>query len=63
VAIPPRAAAHMAIACASAIDQAIEQLDPAMLAKVETDGKTVLLDRSRHRRLHLDQIEQALGIR
>jgi hypothetical protein len=63
VAIPPRAAAQMAIACASAIDQAIEQLDPAMLKKVETDGQTVHLNRAEHRRMHLGQIEQALGIR
>jgi hypothetical protein len=63
VALPPRAAAQMAIDCASAIDRAIEQLDPAMLSKVETDGQTVRLDRADHRRMHLGQIEQALGIR
>jgi hypothetical protein len=63
VAIPPRAAAQMALACASAIDQTIEQFDPAMLKKVETDGQTVHLNRADHRRLHLGQIEQALGIR
>jgi hypothetical protein len=63
VVIPPRAAAQMAIACASAIDRAIEQLDPTTLKKVETDGQTVHLNRAEHRRLHLGQIEQALDMR
>ena len=62
LAIPPRTAAHLAIDCAVAIDQAIAELDPAMLADVETNGKTVRLDRAHHRRVHLEQIEQALGI-
>ncbi len=63
VAIPPRAAAQMAIDCASAIDRAIEQLDPAMLKKVETEGQTVRLNRADHRRTHLGEIERALGSR
>jgi hypothetical protein len=62
LAIPPRGAARLAIDCAAAIDQEIEQLAPAMLADVETNGKTVRLDRAHHRRMHLEQIEQALGI-
>ena len=62
LAIPPRVAAQLAIDCAVAIDREIEQLTPAMLADVETNGKTVHLDRAHHRRMHLEQIEQALGI-
>jgi hypothetical protein len=62
-AIPPRAAAQMAVACAVAIDREIEQLDADMLAAVETDGRTVHLNRATHRKLHLEQIERALGIR
>jgi len=61
LAIPPRDAAQLAIDCAVAIDQEIEQLAPTMPADVETNGKTVRLDRSHHRRMHLEQIEQALG--
>jgi len=62
LAIPPRVAAQLAIDCAVAIDREIEQLTPAMLADVETNGKTVRLDRAHHRRMHLEQIEQALCI-
>jgi hypothetical protein len=62
MAIPPRVAAQMAVACAVAIDQEIEQLDAEMLAAVETDGKTVHLNRTAHRKLHLEQIERALKI-
>ncbi len=61
LAIPPRGAARLAIDCAVAIDREIEQLAPAMLADVEANGKTVRLDRAQHRRMHLEQIEQALG--
>ena len=61
-AVPPRAAAQLAIACATAIDDKIARLDPAMLSDVETNGKTVRLDRAHHRRAHLEQIEPALGL-
>ncbi len=62
IAIPPRAAAQMAVACAAAIDQAIDQLDPDLLPRVETDGKTVHLSRAAHRGAHLDEIELALEL-
>ncbi len=62
LAIPPRAAADLALSAASAIDQAIEQLSPEMVKEIETVGTTVRLDRARHRRTHLDQIMAALGI-
>jgi len=62
IALPPRVAAQLAIATAEAIDQAIDQLDPAMIAEIETNGQTVRLDRTHHRREHLVQIEQALKI-
>ncbi len=61
-AIPPRLAAQLAISSASAIDEAIEQLDAPMLAAVETKGSTVHLNRAAHRQAHLGQIEQALMI-
>lgn len=61
-AIPPRAAAQMAVACTTAIDREIEQLDAEMLAAVEADGGTVRLNRATHRKLHLEQIERALEI-
>lgn len=60
-AIPPRAAADLAIACAAAIDREIESLDPAFLADVEARGTTVRLDRSTHRRNHLEEIERVVS--
>ncbi len=62
IAIPPQMAAQLAISSASAIDDAIEQLDVLMLTEVETNGSTVHLSRASHRREHLGQIEQALRI-
>ena len=62
LAIPPRATAEMALSAASAIDQTIEQLTPEMVEAIETVGKTVRLNRARHRQLHLDQIKSALGM-
>ena len=59
-AIPPQVAAQLALAAAAALDEAIEKLDPLLLAAVATDGTTVHLDRAAHRRLHLGEIEQAL---
>jgi len=62
LALAPRTAANLAVATAIAIDQTIEKLDPAFMAEVETNGKTVRLDRANHRRGHLAEIEQALGL-
>ncbi len=62
MAIPPRAAAELAISCAENIDQAIERLGPDMASAIEEKGKTVKLDRSAHRKEHLGQIERALGL-
>jgi hypothetical protein len=62
LAIPPRTAAELAVACAQQIDATIERLSPEMAADVENIGKTVRLDRAHHWRDHLCQIEKALGI-
>ena len=62
LAIPPRAAAQLAIDCAARIDQAIERLSPQFAADVIERGKTVRLNRADHRRLHLGDIEKTLGL-
>jgi hypothetical protein len=62
LAIPPRAAADLALSAASAIDQAIEQLSPEMIKEIETTATTVRLDRAHHRHTHLEEIKTALGI-
>jgi len=61
VALPPRLAAKLAVSSAEAIDAAIDALEPALLADVEAHGTGVRLNRSLHRREHLEQIERALG--
>jgi hypothetical protein len=60
VALPVRTAARMCLEAADAVDAQIESLSPEMLAKVETNGTTVRLDRAIHRQHHLAQIERAL---
>jgi hypothetical protein len=62
LAYPSRAAAELFLRCAGAIDREIDGLDPAFLADVETNGPTVVLNRGRHRRTHLAEIKQALGL-
>jgi hypothetical protein len=62
IALESRTAAQLAISTAEAIDKAIESLTPEFIARVETDGKTVRLNRASHRHEHLTQIKQALNI-
>lgn len=62
IALESRTAAQVAVSTAEAIDQAIDYLAPEFIAKVESDGKTVRLDRSLHRREHIAQIKKALGL-
>ena len=61
LAIPARAAAEIALSSATAIDQAVDELSPEMIAEIETNGKTVLLNRGKHRHTHIAEIAQALG--
>lgn len=62
-AIPPRAAAQLAVEAAEAVDRELEQLPPDLVAAIEAAGTVRALRRSMHRREHLDQIERALGTR
>jgi hypothetical protein len=61
LALPPRAAAELAVSSAQEIDQAIERMSQEKAAEVESIGKTARLNRANHRRDHLVQIEKALG--
>jgi hypothetical protein len=60
-AVPPAEMKRIVIEAATAIDAAIDGLDPAFLAKIETEGKPVRLNRTAHREHHLEQIEKALA--
>jgi hypothetical protein len=59
-ALDPSTIRTMARDAAAAIDAAIEALTPEVLARVESEGKPVRLDRGNHREHHLAQIEAAL---
>jgi hypothetical protein len=60
LAIPPRAAAELAVVTAEAIDRKLERLTPEMLAQMEAAGSPLGLKRATHRREHLDEIERLL---
>ena len=59
-AIPPRAAAYLAILSAQAVDRELAAAPPAMIQAIEALGEDFRLFRSIHRKLHLDQIEAVL---
>jgi hypothetical protein len=55
--IPPRKAAELAVASAKATDYEIEQSTPEFLKAVEALKEPFRLNRSIHRKMHLDEIE------
>jgi hypothetical protein len=60
-AVPPRAAANLAVAAAEAVDRELAQLAPELVSAVQAIGEDHKLFRAVHRKLHLDQIEAVLG--
>ena len=61
LALPPRAAAQLAVATADAVDRKVETLSEERLAANAAAGNLVNLRRAEHRHEHLDEIERALG--
>jgi hypothetical protein len=61
LALPPRAAAHLALATAEAVDRRVEALSTELVAANAAAGKPLNLFRAEHRREHLDEIEHAFG--
>ncbi|MDD5398444.1 MAG: maleylpyruvate isomerase N-terminal domain-containing protein [Dehalococcoidia bacterium] len=59
-AIPPRKAASMSIRMAEAIDRELEEASPDLIAAMEASGDIHALDRSVHRKMHLDEIEAVI---
>jgi DinB superfamily len=57
---PTRVAAAQAKDAAAAIDKLIEALPAEKLTAIKAMGRPLLLDRSIHRKQHLDEIERAL---
>jgi Mycothiol maleylpyruvate isomerase N-terminal domain len=63
LALPPRRAATLAVETARAVDAAVAAMSDDLLAKNAAAGSPIKLERSEHRREHLDEIEQALAKR
>jgi hypothetical protein len=57
--IPPRIAAEECLTAAQTIDHFIEHLEVDAISQVVREGRERLVDRSLHRREHLDTIERA----
>jgi hypothetical protein len=60
LALPPRRAAALAVETARTTDHAVATLSDDLLARNAAAGSPVYLLRARHRREHLDEIEEAL---
>jgi len=63
LAIPPKAAAKLAVTAAEAIDLALEKADEKLVSDIWQLGERFRLYRSEHRKLHIDQIESLLKMR
>lgn len=63
LAIPPRAAANLAVSSAEEIDRELEEASSDLITKIESLGEKSRLYRSVHRKLHVDQIEELLNKR
>lgn len=59
-ALPPRAAANLAVATAAALDERLENFSPALLAELYTHNQR-WVERALHRNAHLDEVEAALN--
>ena len=62
LAIPPRAAAELAVSAAEAVDRELEEASLELVTAIESLGEEFRLYRSIHRKLHLDEIEETLRI-
>jgi hypothetical protein len=60
LAMPPRTAAGLAVAAAEAVNQEIAAASPRFIKDVEALKEPYRLNRSLHRKLHLDEIEALL---
>ncbi|MGA9048049.1 MAG: maleylpyruvate isomerase N-terminal domain-containing protein [Dehalococcoidia bacterium] len=60
LAIPPRKAANLSILASEALDKELEEASPDLIAAIEALGDSHALNRSIHRKMHLDEIEALL---
>jgi hypothetical protein len=61
LAVAPQAAIQLFIRVAEELDAVIAAMDPSFISRIETDGKTVHLNRAEHRRMHLQEIKEILN--
>ena len=61
-AVPPAEAARLAVESAAAVDKRLEDYPPALLEEVYK-GNEYWVVRSRHRNVHLDEVDAALKTR
>jgi len=59
-AVPGAAVIRLVRAAAEAVDREVQEMTPALRAAIEKAGRARIFQRFIHRRLHLDQVEQAL---
>lgn len=59
-AIPPRAAANLAVATAAALDERLENFPPTLLDELYSYNQR-WVERALHRNAHLDEVEMALN--
>jgi len=60
LALPPRAAADLAVSSAEAIDRELQEAASDLISAIEGLGEKFRLYRSSHRKMHLDQIDERL---
>jgi hypothetical protein len=60
LAIPPRKAANLSIVTAEALDRELEKATPDLISAIEALGDSHALNRSIHRKRHIDEIEALL---
>jgi hypothetical protein len=61
LAIPPRAAAELAVEKSAEINRVVEKLTSEMVERIQTIGTAVHLTRFEHKRMHREEIERILG--
>jgi hypothetical protein len=60
LALPPRVAARLAVEIAERVDRRLAALSDERVAANRAAGEPILLARARHRKTHLDEIEEIL---
>jgi hypothetical protein len=60
LALSPRKAAQLAVTCAEKVDKEIEGFSPELIKKIKGVRDKYALDRSLHRKMHLDEIDVLL---